>query len=58
MADLIRWTIANADAVKVAAAVVRHPVVQAVLDAFPGCGDHGYSRAAKHAPRGLKGKQS
>lgn len=35
-ADLIRWTIANADAVKTAAAVVRHPIVQAVLAAFPG----------------------
>jgi hypothetical protein len=27
-ADLIRWTMANADAVKTAAAVVRHPVVR------------------------------
>jgi hypothetical protein len=35
-ADLIRWTIANADAVKVAAAVVRHPITQAVFAAFPG----------------------
>jgi hypothetical protein len=35
-ADLIRWTMANAEAVKVAAAVVRDPTVQAVLSAFPG----------------------
>jgi hypothetical protein len=35
-ADLIRWTMTNADAVKTAAAVVRHPVVQAVFATFPG----------------------
>jgi hypothetical protein len=35
-ADLIRWTMANAEALKVAAAVVRDPAVQAVLSAFPG----------------------
>ena len=35
-ADLIRWTMANAEALKVAAAVVRNPAVQAVLSAFPG----------------------
>jgi hypothetical protein len=35
-ADLIRWTMANADTLKVAAAVVRHPVTQAVFAAFPG----------------------
>jgi hypothetical protein len=35
-AELIRWAMANSDAVKIAAAVVRHPVVQAVLAAFPG----------------------
>ena len=35
-ADLIRWTIANAEVLKVAAAVVRDPAVQAVLAAFPG----------------------
>jgi hypothetical protein len=35
-ADLIRWTMANADAVKTAAAVVRHPITQAVFAAFPG----------------------
>ena len=34
-ADLIRWTMANADALKAAAAVVKHPAVQAVLAAFP-----------------------
>jgi hypothetical protein len=34
--DLIRRTMANAYAVKTAAAVVRHPVVQAVFAAFPG----------------------
>jgi hypothetical protein len=35
-ADLIRWTMANTEALKVAAAVVRDPAVQAVLSAFPG----------------------
>jgi hypothetical protein len=35
-ADLIRWTMANAEALKVAAAVVRGPAVQAVLSTFPG----------------------
>jgi hypothetical protein len=35
-ADLIRWTMANAETLKVAAAVVRDPAVQAVLSAFPG----------------------
>jgi hypothetical protein len=35
-ADLIRWTMANADTLKVAAAVVRHPITQAVYAAFPG----------------------
>jgi hypothetical protein len=35
-AELIRWTIANADAVKVAASLVRHPVSQAIFAAFPG----------------------
>ena len=34
-ADLIRWTMANADTLKAAAAVVKHPAVQAVLAAFP-----------------------
>jgi hypothetical protein len=34
-ADLIRWTIANAETLKAAAAVVKHPAVRAVLDAFP-----------------------
>jgi hypothetical protein len=34
-ADLIRWTMANADTLKAAAAVVKHPVVRAVLAAFP-----------------------
>jgi hypothetical protein len=34
--DLIRWTMANAETLKVAAAVVRDPAVQAVLSAFPG----------------------
>jgi hypothetical protein len=32
---LIRWTMANADTLKAAAAVVKHPAVQAVLAAFP-----------------------
>ena len=35
-ADLIRWTMANAETLKVAAAVVRDPAVQAVLSVFPG----------------------
>jgi hypothetical protein len=35
-ADLIRWTTANAETLKVAAAVVKDPAVQAVLSAFPG----------------------
>jgi len=35
-ADLIRWTMANGETLKVAAAVVRDPGVQAVLSAFPG----------------------
>jgi hypothetical protein len=35
-ADLIRWTMANTEALKVAVAVVRDPAVQAVLSAFPG----------------------
>jgi hypothetical protein len=34
-ADLIRWTMANADTLKAAAAVLKHPTVQAVLAAFP-----------------------
>jgi hypothetical protein len=34
-ADLIRWTMANADTLKAAAAVVKHPAAQAVLAAFP-----------------------
>ena len=34
-ADLIRWTMANADTLKAAAAVVKHPAVRAVLAAFP-----------------------
>jgi hypothetical protein len=32
---LIRWTIANADTLKAAAAVMKHPAVRAVLAAFP-----------------------
>ena len=35
-ADLLRWTIANSDVLKAAAAVVKHPAVQAVLAAIPG----------------------
>jgi hypothetical protein len=34
-ADLIRWTVANADTLKAAAAVVKHPAVRAVLAGFP-----------------------
>jgi hypothetical protein len=34
-ADLIRWTMANADTLKAAAAVVNDPAVQAVLATFP-----------------------
>jgi hypothetical protein len=34
-ADLIRWTMANAETLKAAAAVVKHPAVRAVLAAFP-----------------------
>jgi hypothetical protein len=34
-ADLIRWTMINADTLKAAAAVVKHPAVRAVLAAFP-----------------------
>lgn len=35
-AELLRWTMANAETLKVAAVVVKHPAVQAVLAAFPG----------------------
>lgn len=35
-AELIRWTMANADTLKAANAVVTHPAVQAVLQALPG----------------------
>ena len=35
-AELIRWTMANADTLKAADAVVRHPAVRAVLQALPG----------------------
>jgi hypothetical protein len=34
-AELLKWTMANAETLKVAAAVVKHPAVQAVLAAFP-----------------------
>jgi hypothetical protein len=34
-ADLIGWTMANADTLKAAAAVVKHPAVWAMLAAFP-----------------------
>jgi hypothetical protein len=34
-AELLRWTMANAETLKVAAAVVKHPAVQSVLAAFP-----------------------
>jgi hypothetical protein len=34
--DLIRWTMANAETLKAAAVVVKHPAVRAVLAAFPG----------------------
>jgi hypothetical protein len=33
--ELVRWTIANAETLKVSAAVVKHPAVRAVLAAFP-----------------------
>jgi hypothetical protein len=35
-AELLRWTMANAETLKVAGAVVKHPAVEAVLAAFPG----------------------
>ena len=35
-AELIRWTMANADTLRAADAVVRHPAVRAVLQALPG----------------------
>jgi hypothetical protein len=34
-ADLIRWTMANAETLKIAATVVKHPVTRAVFAAFP-----------------------
>ena len=34
-ADLIRWTMANADTLKAAAAMVKHPAVRALFAAFP-----------------------
>ena len=45
-AELIRWMIANADAVKVAAAAVRHPISQAIFAAFRGA-----EITAIHEPR-------
>jgi hypothetical protein len=35
-AELVRWTIANAETLKAANAVVTHPAVRAVLQALPG----------------------
>jgi ribosomal protein RSM22 (predicted rRNA methylase) len=43
-ADLIRWTMATADTLKAAAAVVRHPAVRGGACSIPRCEDHGYSR--------------
>ena len=35
-AELVRWTMANAETLKVANTVVTHPAVRAVLEAMPG----------------------